>query len=282
LVFERKIKKIIIKEIKCKRALNPCKIKGFDYTLNPYIGCPHGCIYCYARFMCRYRTEKERWGEFVDVKVNIPKVLEEQVKHLKPGMVMLSSVTDAYQSLEKKYEITRKCLEILARNNFKIGLLTKSPLITRDIDVLKKFNDFDDKFSPGFTITCLDERDAKNFENNAPSVKSRLLALKKLNEAGISTFVFLGPFIPGISDKNMDELFKQFKEAGVKTILIDKLNLKCGNWPEIKRVLDKEYPELDKNYREKWLTDEYYEGIENKAIRLCGEHGFSLDLIFKH
>lgn len=271
---------MIIKEIKCKRALNPCKIKGFDYTLNPYIGCPHGCVYCYARFMCRYRKEKEKWGEFVDVKINIPEILEEQVKHLKPGVVMVSSVTDAYQALEKKYQITRRCLEILAEHNFKIGLLTKSPLITRDIDVLKKFDN--STHQPGFTITCLDERDAKNFENNAPSVEGRLKALKKLNEAGISTFVFIGPFIPGISDKNLCELFKRLKQARVKTILIDKLNLKCGNWPGIKKVLDKHYPELAENYCRKLCTDKYYEGIENKVTKLCEKYNFSLDLIFKH
>lgn len=272
--------KMIIKEIKCKRALNPCKIKGFDYTLNPYIGCPHGCAYCYARFMCRYRKEKEKWGEFVDVKVNIPEILKGQIKHLKPGVVMVSSVTDAYQTIEGKYQITRRCLKTLAEYGFQIGLLTKSPLITRDIDILKKFDN--STHQPGFTITCLDERDAKNFENNAPSVKSRLEALEKLNKAGISTFVFIGPFIPGISDKNLDELFKRLKEARVKTILIDKLNLKCGNWPEIKKVLDKHYPELAENYRKKLCTDEYYEGIENKVTNLCDKYNFSLDLIFKH
>ena len=269
-----------IKEIKCKRALNPCKIKGFDYTLNPYVGCPHGCVYCYARFMCRYRKDKEKWGEFVDVKINIPEILKEQVKHLKPGVVMVSSVTDAYQAIEEKYRITRRCLEILAEHNFQIGLLTKSPLITRDIDILKKFDH--STHQPGFTITCLHEKDAKNFENNAPSVKSRLKALGELNKAGISTFVFIGPFIPGISDKNIDELFKRFKEAGVKTILIDKLNLKCGNWPEIKRVLNKHYPDLAQDYRKTWLTNEYYEGISSKLINLCNKYGFSLDLIFKH
>ena len=273
---------MIIKKVKCKRALNPCKIKGFDYSLNPYVGCLHGCVYCYARFMCRYRKEKEKWGEFVDVKINIPEILEEQVKHLKPGVVMISSVTDAYQSLESKYQITHRCLEILAENNFKIGLLTKSPLITRDIDILKKFNRINYKVNPGFTITCLDERDAKNFENNSPSVESRLNALKKLNEAGISTFVFIAPFIPKISDKNINGLFKRFKKAGVKTILIDKLNLKCGNWSEIKKVLDKHYPELAENYREKWLTNEYYEKIKNKVIKLCDKYNFSLDLIFRH
>ena len=76
-----------IKEIECKRALNPCKIAGFNYTLNPYIGCAHNCVYCYASFMCRYRKGKEAWGSFIDVKTNIPDVLEKQIKRLKPGLV---------------------------------------------------------------------------------------------------------------------------------------------------------------------------------------------------
>jgi DNA repair photolyase len=271
---------MIIQEVRCKRALNPCKIKGFDYTFNPYIGCLHGCVYCYARFMCFYREGKEKWGEFVDVKVNIPEALEEQVKHLKPGVVMISSVTDAYHAIEKKYQITRRCLEILAENDFQIALLTKSPLITRDIDIIKKFDN--STHQPGFTIICLDEKDARNFEPKAPSVKSRLKALEKMSESGISTSVFIGPFIPGISDKNLEELFKHFKEAGVKMILLDKLNLKCGNWPEVKKVLDKHYPELATDYRKKWLTNGYYEGIRSKVITLCNKYDFSLNLIFRH
>ncbi len=272
---------MIIKEIECKKALNPCKITGFDYNLNPYVGCVHRCIYCYARFVCRFRKGNQKWGDFVDVKVNVAKVLREQVKRLKPGLVMISSVTDPYQPLEAKYEITRQCLEILADNNFQISLLTKSPLVTRDIDIIKRFNTSGRWAQPGLTITCLDEKDARNFEPRAPSVKSRLLALEKMSQAGISTFVFLGPFIPGISDKNLEELFKRFKQVGVKSIILDKLNIKCGNWIEIKRVLEKHYPDLALNYRKKWLTQEYYQGIKNKVVNLCDRHNLSLDIVFK-
>ncbi len=270
-----------IKEIKCKKVLNPCKIEGFDYNFNPYVGCSHGCVYCYARFMCRYRKGKEKWGEFVDVKINAPEVLEKQVKHLKPGLVMISSVTDAYQPVEAKYRITRHCLEVLAKNNFQIALLTKSPLITRDIDIIKRFDTSNRWAQPGFTIICLDEEDAKNFETRTPSVKSRLSALEKMSRAGISTLVFLGPFIPGISDKNLEKLFIRFKEVGVKTILLDRLNIKCGNWSEIKKVLDNHYPGLALNYRQKWLTNEYYEKIKKRVINLCDKYNFSLDLVFR-
>ena len=270
-----------IKEIKCKKVLSPCKIKGFDYNFNPYVGCSHGCVYCYARFMCRYRKGKEKWGDFVDVKINAPKVLKEQVKHLKPGLVMISSVTDAYQPVEAKYKITRRCLKILSKNNFQIGLLTKSPLITRDIDIIKRFNTSSYWAQPGFTIICLDEKDARNFEPRAPSVENRLSALEKMSKAGISTLVFLGPFIPGISDKNLERLFRCFKKVGVKTILLDKLNIKCGNWSEIKKVLDNHYSGLALNYRQKWLTDKYYEKIKKKVVNLCDKYKFSLDLVFK-
>ncbi len=273
---------MIIREVNCKKALNPCKIAGFDYTLNPYVGCSHSCVYCYARFMCRYRKTWEKWGKFVDVKINIPEALVKQVKNLKPGLVMISSVTDAYQIIEEKYRITRSCLEVLVNNKFRIGLLTKSPLITRDIDILKKFRSFDDQFCPGLTITCLDEQDAKNFEVGAPSVASRLRALEEINKAGISTMVFIGPFIPGISDKDLEGFIRRLKETGVKTILLDRLNLKCGNWWEIKKVFNEHYPELAVNYREKWLTDEYYQEIGDKVASLCNKYDLDLNLIYGH
>ncbi len=271
---------MIIKEIECKKALNPCKITGFDYNLNPYLGCVHRCVYCYARFMCRFRKGKEKWGDFVDVKINAPEVLREQVKRLKPGLVMISSVTDPYQPVEVKYKITRQCLEILADNNFQVSILTKSPLITRDIDIIKRFNTSGRLSQSGLTITCLDEKDAKNFEPNTLSVKNRLLALEKMSQARIPTLVFLGPFIPRISDKNLEELFKRFKEVGVKKIILDKLNIKCGNWIEIKKVLDKHYPDLALNYRKKWLTKEYYQGIKKKVVNLSNRYSFSLDVVF--
>ena len=228
--------------------------------------------------MCKYRKEKERWGEFVDVKINIPEALEEQVKHSKPGMVMVSSVTDPYQLLEKKYKITRRCLEILVKNNFKVGLLTKSSLITRDIDIIKKFGP---SVCPGFTISCFDENDAKNFEPGASPVKSRLISLKKFKDAGISTSVFIGPFIPKISEKNIEKFLKYFKDVGVKIIFFDRLNIKSGNWPEIKKVLESCYPNLAKDYYKRWLTDEYYKKIKIKIIKICKKYKLPLRVLFR-
>ena len=96
-----------ITEVYCKNALSKSKISGMDYALNPYIGCEHGCVYCYAEFMRKYTNHKEEWGEFVDVKINIVDRLRKQIKRTKPGTIMIGTVTDAYQPLEDKYQLTR-------------------------------------------------------------------------------------------------------------------------------------------------------------------------------
>ena len=104
-----------IKEIQAKNILSESKV--YDWTINPYVGCQHGCIYCYAKFMKRFSGHKENWGEFVDVKMNVPELLSQEIKKKKKGRVWVSGVCDPYQPVEKKYELTKKCLEILQKNN---------------------------------------------------------------------------------------------------------------------------------------------------------------------
>src|SRR3972149_1263020 len=117
-----------IREIFSKTILTKTAITGFDYCINPYVGCGHGCRYCYASFMKRFTGHKEPWGEFIDVKVNEPLLLKNQLKRAKPGMVAISTVTDPYQPIEKIYKITRGCLEALLDKQFPVNLLTRSPL----------------------------------------------------------------------------------------------------------------------------------------------------------
>lgn len=272
---------MITREVQCKNALSRSKLRIFDYSLNPYSGCSHACCYCYARFMCRYRQGSEKWGEFVDVKINIVQALKRQIKKIKPGLVTISSVTDPYQPLEAKYQLTRQCLKILASHNFKIALLTKSALITRDIDILKSFDTSNSYAMPGMTITCLDDEDAQNFEPGAPLISARFEALKKLNQAGIKTLIFLGPFIPGISDKNLEALFGKFTEVGIDYLIVDKLNLKCGNWVEIKKVLDTHYPNLASDFAERFLKSDYYAKIKRKVVDMSGKYGFRCEVIYK-
>ena len=125
-----------VQETLAKTILNKSKIH--DYCVNPYTGCQVNCRYCYARlFMARYSGHKEPWGEFVDVKINAPEVLRKQLARAKRGTVWVSSVCDPYQPLEAKYELTRRCLEELAKSRFPVTIQTKSKLVLRDLDLLE-------------------------------------------------------------------------------------------------------------------------------------------------
>ncbi|MGD9032271.1 MAG: radical SAM protein [Desulfobacteraceae bacterium] len=203
-----------IKEIRAKSVLNKSKI--FDYCVNPYTGCQIGCRYCYARlFMRRYSGHKEAWGEFVDAKTNAPEVLGKQLNRAKRGTVWVSSVCDPYQPLEKKYELTRRCLKELAAKQFPINIQTKSTLALRDLDLFQAFEEIE----VGFTITTDDERVAKQFEPRAPSVKDRLKTLEKIRVSGIKTYAFIGPVLPGNPEKLVQNL-----EGKVDYVYIDRMN----------------------------------------------------------
>jgi len=206
---------IIVKEIFAKSALTPSRIEGIDFALNPYTGCAHGCRYCYADFMKRFSNHNEPWGRFVDVKINIPQLLEKELKRRKyrtmnlevisdlehsakciePGvdcLVSLSTVTDPYQPLEKKYQLTRSCLEILFHYQMPVSILTKSPLVLRDIDLIKRFKNID----VGITITTDRDDIRKIFEPGAPPIQARIDTLNQLHQQGIKAWVFVGPILP--------------------------------------------------------------------------------------
>ncbi len=186
-----------------------------DYCINPYVGCAHGCRYCYATFMKRYTGHSEEWGTFVDIKVNAPEVLAKQVKRIRNGQVLLSSVTDPYQPIESKYGLTRQCLEILLRHSFSVDILTKSPLVLRDIDRIKEF----EQIEVGLTITTDDDEVRKIFEPNVPPIAARLDTLKKLFDQGVRTYAFIGPVLP----MNPERLAKMIRPY-VHRILIDRMN----------------------------------------------------------
>jgi DNA repair photolyase len=203
-----------VTEIEAKNVLNPSKI--FPYCLNPYTGCQINCRYCYARlFMRRYSGHSEPWGEFVDVKVNAAEVLRKQLLRAKRGTVWISSVCDPYQPLEQRYELTRRCLHELLGRQFPVNLQTKSALVLRDLDLLARFEEIE----VGFTITTEDERIAKLFEPGASPVRERIEALARIHSAGIRTFTFLGPLLPGSAERLVEAL-----EGKVDKVLIDRMN----------------------------------------------------------
>ncbi|MGW8271803.1 MAG: radical SAM protein, partial [Thermodesulfovibrionales bacterium] len=130
-----------IREVRARSVLSRSRIPGADFCINPYVGCSHACKYCYATFMARYSQHVSPWGTFVDAKINAPEVLEEQLRRGARGAIMISSVTDAYQPLEARYRLTRRCLEKLRGHSVLVDILTKSPLVVRDIEILKQLGD---------------------------------------------------------------------------------------------------------------------------------------------
>jgi len=207
-----------IKEIQAKNILSKSKV--YDWTINPYVGCQHGCIYCYAKFMKRFSGHKENWGEFVDVKMNVPELLSQEIKKKKKGRVWVSGVCDPYQPVEKKYELTKKCLEILQRNNWPVTIQTKSPLVLRDLELLKKFQEIE----VGFTITTDDEEIRKIFELRTVPINERIETLDKLHQEGIKTFVMIAPLLP-----KAESLVPKLK-GKVDYVIIDKMNYHYADW----------------------------------------------------
>ncbi len=217
---------MIIREINARTILSRSKI--FDYVVNPYIGCQHGCTYCYARFMKRFTGHKEPWGEFVDVKINAPELLQREVERMPPGRVWVSGVCDSYQPVEKTYELTKKCLEILVRHDWPITIQTKSPLVLRDITLLRGT----DKIEVGVSVTTGDEQVRQLFEPNAPSIRERIKALEELHLASIRTFAMIAPMLP-----KAEELTATLR-GKVDYILIDRMNYHYGDWVYRKHNLE--------------------------------------------
>lgn len=205
----------VIRETRARSVLSRCGIEGVDYTVNPYTGCAHSCRYCYATFMKKYTGHQEPWGGFVDVKTNAAELLRVQLKRARRGTVIMSSVTDPYQPAEGHYRITRGCLEVLAEHQFSLEILTKSPLVLRDMDLLSRFSDLD----VGLTVSTDDERMRRLFEPGAPPIKERIRALAQLRAAGIHTYAFIGPLLP--SDP---ERLAAMIKPHVERVLIDKMN----------------------------------------------------------
>lgn len=214
-------KGIRIKEVLCHNALTPSGISGMDYSLNPYIGCEHSCIYCYATFIRKWREHKEAWGKIIEVKINLLEKLRKELKR-KRGVIVVGTIADPYQPIELEYQLTRKSIEILKEYNCEIEILTKSHLILRDLAILKDVKNL----SVEITLTTLNERVRKIFEPKASSIEERKKTIESLVKNGIYTTIFFGPILPYFSDKEKEikKMFDFGKEIGVKEIICDALN----------------------------------------------------------
>lgn len=275
-----------------KSVITPSKLPGSDYVVNPYSGCAFGCVYCYAEFTRKFTNHiDDEWGKYVDIKINTPELFKKEFQKLsnkiikqnvfKTGnrpVIFFGSVTDPYQGVEAKYVLTKKCLEIIAESNIKnsvdISLLTKSPLVTRDIEIFKKIPNLE----IGMTISSTDDNISKLFECYAPPSSLRIQALKKLNDEGLNTYAFVGPLLPHFvaNEDSLRKLFKAIKDSGTRRVWVEHINL---TGPKMSRLLDlvggslnKEEIKLFRNSQ----TDDYKRKLSDMILNIVKENGLEL------
>lgn len=268
----------IIKEIQVKSILVPSKLPEADYVINPYVGCAFGCSYCYASFMGRFVNKKvSDWGNYVFAKVNLPEILERELRNFKykNKSVFLSSVTDPYQGAEGRYQLTRKALELLLKHKWtgSIGILTKSPLVTRDIDLFKQFPNIE----VGLTVTSTDDSVSRFLERAAPPASLRVKTLKTLHDAGIKTYAFVGPLLPHFSatPEKLKDIFDALEKASVKELWLEHINLS----PYIKKRLTEKMKGTDREISKKFYSSQsknYRKELDAVIAKLLKHYHFHL------
>lgn len=272
-----------ISEVRCRTALSSTRLPELAWSLNPYRGCGVACVYCYAPVLVHWPAGVP-WGGTVSAKVNITSVLAAEVRRKKRGAVGIGTVTDAYQPLERQMELTRRCIEVLARRRWPLSVQTKSALIARDADILRMTES-----DVGFSFSSGDEEARRRFEPYGSSIGARLATMEKLSGAGIGTWAFLGPLLPGIGDGvgALEEIVAKIKRAGAARLYWDRLRLHpdaSGASPvmaALTPVLRARYPGLVPLYRRLFGGDgtaaaEYYGSIEARLSRAAAEYGLPL------
>ncbi len=264
-------KKVTLTEV--KDYVTKSNLPSSDYVINPYVGCPHGCKYCYASFMKRFTGHREAWGTFLDVKTCTKPISR---KRLRGKSVFLSSVTDCYNPYEEQYGVTRQILTQLAEIDCSVSIATKSDLILRDIDLLQRF--------PHLTVSISINTADENFKNDmdrASSIADRLHALKVLHEHGICTVLFMSPIFPGITDfREIVELSAAYTDE----YWFENLNLR-GNYKEvILSYIADQYPHLRELYGEIYQKGNmaYWEHLAEDIEAYCGEHAIRHQNYFYH
>lgn len=265
--------KIIEKEISVKDLVTKSNLPASDYVINPYVGCPHGCRYCYACFMKRFTNHSEEWGSFIDIK-RCDRAISR--KKLQGKSVFLSSVTDCYNPYEEKYGSTRKILEQLVSIDCELNISTKSNLILRDIDLLKQCKNL----KVSVSINTLDEQFRKDMDN-ASSIVERLNTLKVLHESGVYSVLFMSPIFPGITD------FRKIIESSkayVDEYWFENLNLRGSYKQDILEYIKKFYPQLMELYNKIYLQGnmEYWHDLAVDIEEYCNTHSIKHINYFYH
>ena len=264
---------MLIKEIKVNDYLTKSNLPASDYVINPYIGCTHGCKYCYASFMKRFTRHKEEWGDFVDIKLCDKKI---NLNKISKKSVFLSSVTDCYNQLEEKYKLTRHILEQLVNSDCYLSISTKSKLILRDIDILKQIKNL----SVSISINTLDEKFRCDMDN-ASTIAERLDTLRKLHDNGIHTVLFMSPIFPYITE--WEEIIEKSKNY-VDEYWFENLNLRGQYKTHIMNYIKNNYPKYYDSYVEIYIKNnkEYWASLANEINNYCQKNNINYINYFYH
>lgn len=249
-------------------------IPGVNYVINPYTGCQHGCIYCYAEFMKRFTDHKgEEWGEFLDIKqYDFSKIKAHKYDN---KTILLSSVTDPYLPLELKCKNTRKILENLIETEAHISILTKSKYVLRDIDLFKEFKNIE----VGISISVLDEDISKEIEPIASKPMDRINAIKTLYKNGIKTYIFISPIFPRITPyEDIIQKSKNFTDY----FMFENLNYRSHNISRILSFVERRFPKVLSLYQEMRKNRAIWELIEQEIKEYCQVQKLDCKIEFHH
>jgi len=267
---------VTYREVTIKSALNAVKGMPFDWSLNPWRGCAHKCVYCFARAYHARFLGKNVGSDFdsnVEVRVNIADVLRTELRRHREGSLAIGTATDPYQPIEGKYQLTRRCLEALVDYPMPTSIVTKGPLVVRDIDVLKKLDEKTD-LTVFFSIPCVDEEVVRKTDPGTAPPRQRLRALRMLREAGIDAAVLCMPVLPGITDseKSLDAAARAASEAGATAFRHRPLKVDAEIQQYYSDFLATEFPVLVPRYAELYrggtLPRKDYEREIEERVRL--------------
>jgi DNA repair photolyase len=257
----------------------------FTWTINPYRGCEFGCRYCYARYTHEFMEMRDgmEFEQKIYVKQHTAELLRRDLKRVKPGeSIALGTATDPYQPAERRYQVTRGILEEFARHRgFELGIVTKSNLIIRDIDLLREVSR-NNVLSIHITVTTLDADLARILEPRAPRPDLRMDAVRELSQAGITVGLSCSPVLPGITDSptDLEALVRAAAAAGARHIFAGPLFLKPCSAAIFLPFLEQHFPQLVENYRQRYqdrsfLPPSYGKRIAQLIARYRQKHGIS-------